>query len=528
MKFSDFVKYCKLIESSSSRKQKVVYLVQMLKNTKPEEVGPLVRLLLGRPFPPGSDYKLEIGPSTVYRVLRTLKGRQALLLNTEPTVLDVYRLLEKIARVEGEGSRRKKEALFRSLLSQLSQDGREYLLRSIFGEMRIGASEGVILEAIAQLANCPVDVVRRAYMFVGDLGRLAEIALRESKEGVESVRLEVFRPVKPMMAEMAYDLGRVLREHGGRTALEYKYDGIRVQIHGKGGKIRVFTRRLSEITQSVPDIVRVVADTVRADSFVLDGEAVGMVDGKPVPFQDIAKRVRRQRDLHKFLAKIPLKLYLFDILYLNSRVLVDEPYEKRWETLADIVPSELLAERRIVDNLKDAEDFYRKAIAEGHEGVMAKRLDSNYEPGHRGKKWFKIKQADTIDCVIIAAEWGHGRREGWLSDYHLAVLDEETGRFVMVGKTFKGLTDEEFEEMTKRLLELKVREEGYVVYVVPKIVVEVAYSEIQKSPRYESGFALRFARITRIRWDKDPYEVTTLKELRERYEKQFEAKARVT
>lgn len=527
MKFSEFVRYCKLVESTSSRKQKVIYLAELIKRAEPEEVGPLVRLLVGRPLPPHAEYKLDVGPATVYRVLRELKGHQALLLEAEPTVLDVYRLLERIARVEGEGSRRKKELLFKSLMSQLTDEGKEYLLRSIFGEMRIGASEGVVLEALASVCGCSLDAIRRAYMFVGDLGELAEIVIKKGKEGVESVTLELFRPVKPMLAEMAYDLGKVLKEHGGKTALEYKYDGIRVQIHGKGGKIRVFTRRLSDITQSVPDVVEAVLEHVRADSFVLDGEAVGIVGGKPVPFQDVAKRVRRQKGLHKFLAKIPLKLYLFDILYLNGKVLVDEPYERRWETLASVAPPDLLAERRVVESLEEAEEFYRRALDEGHEGVMAKRLDSNYEPGHRGKKWFKVKQADTIDCVIIAAEWGHGRREGWLSDYHLGVLDEESGRFVMVGKTFKGLTDEEFEEMTRRLLELKVAERGYVVYVVPKIVVEVAYSEIQKSPRYESGLALRFARITRIRWDKDPYDVTTLRELRERYERQFESKAKV-
>ena len=527
MRFSEFVKYCRLIESTSSRKQKVVYIAELIRKSSSEEVAALVRLLIGRPYPVHLEYRLDVGPATIYKALRDLRGQRALLAGSEPTVLEVYRTLEKIARARGEGSRTRKELLFKSLLSRVREEDREYLLRSIFGEMRIGANEGVVLEALASVCGCPLETIRRAYMFIGDLGELAEIVLTRGREGVENVRLKLFRPVKPMLAEMAYDLGKVLKEHGGVTALEYKYDGVRVQIHGKNGKVRVFTRRLSEITQSVPDLVKTVLAEVKADSYVLDGEAVGVVEGKPVPFQEIAKRVRRQRDLYRFLAKIPLRLYLFDVLYLNGEVMVDKPYEERWEALERIAPPELLAERVIVDELKKAEEFYQRAIAEGHEGVMAKRLDSNYEPGHRGKKWFKVKQADTIDCVIIAAEWGHGRRSGWLSDYHLAVLDEETGRYEMVGKTFKGLTDEEFEEMTKRLLELKVAEKGYVVYVVPKIVVEVAYAEIQKSPRYRSGLALRFARITRIRWDRDPTDITTLQELRRRYEEQFKSKARV-
>jgi len=388
----------------------------------------------------------------------------------------------------------------------------------------MGASEGVMLEALASVAGVTLDEMRRAYMFLGDVGELARIAVGRGASGVRSVKLTLFRPIKPMLADMAYDVREVLKEHGGTTALEYKYDGVRVQIHVKGDKVKVFTRRLTDITQSVPDVVEAVKEHVRAREAILDGEALGVVNGRPVPFQEIVRRVRRQRELKDFLRRVPLKLFLFDLLYLNGRVLIDEPYSERWKLLEEVAEAELLAKRRVVSSRLEAEDFLKSALEEGHEGVIGKMLNSSYEPGRRGRKWLKVKPADTVDCVIVAAEWGHGRRAGWLSDYYLAVRDEETGEFMVVGKTFKGLTDEEFKEMTKRLLELKVKEEGYVVYVVPRIVVEVAYNEIQRSPKYRSGLALRFARIVRIRWDKSPDEITTLQELKERYLRQFRHK----
>ena len=529
MKFSEFAELCSQLASVSSRKQKIAIIADALKKAD-GEVDILARFLTGTIFSPLSPLTLNVGPSMIYSALRSLRSaRQQLLVGeVDLSLRDVYKLFESLAKAGGEGSRRKKENLLAALFSRLSDEERQLLVRLIFGELRIGVNEGTVIDAIAEAWGCDEAEVRKAYMFLSDVGEVAAVAFKEGRRGIQSVTLQLFRPVRPMLAEMAYDLRNVLKQHGGVTALEYKYDGIRVQIHAKEGKIKVFSRRLSDITGQVPDVVSAVRSHIKAESFVLDGEAVGYVEGKPVPFQDIARRVQRQRELDKFLRKVPLKLFLFDILYLDGEVLVDLPYEERWKKLSSIASQEILVKRIVTGSLEEAEKFYRAALEEGHEGVMAKRLDSNYEPGTRGKKWFKVKSADTIDCVIIAAEWGHGRRSGWLSDYHLAVLDDETGGYVMVGKTFKGLTDEEFEEMTKRLLELKISERGYVVYVAPKIVVEVAYSEIQRSPRYRSGFALRFARITRIRWEKSPREITTLSDLRKRYEMQQEKKAELT
>jgi DNA ligase-1 len=264
--------------------------------------------------------------------------------------------------------------------------------------------------------------------------------------------------------------------------------------------------------------VEKVKVNVKAEKAILDGEALAIIGGKPVAFQDLLKRVRRKNEREKFFRELPFQLHLFDVIYLNGRTLVKEPYTSRRNILQEIVvDDEILAKLKAVYNKEEAQRFYEEALKEKHEGIMSKRATSLYKPGIRGSDWLKLKSYDTIDCVIIAAEWGHGRRRGWLSNYHLGVFDEKSGKFLSVGKTFKGLGDAEFEEMTRRLLQLKIWEDSYTVYVKPAIVVEVDYSEIQRSKRYPSGFALRFARIRRIRFDKQPEDATTLSELKRRY-----------
>ena len=265
---------------------------------------------------------------------------------------------------------------------------------------------------------------------------------------------------------------------------------------------------------------------ISAPEFVVEGEVVATGEGgRPLPFQDLMRRFRRVHEIDLMVKSIPLQLYLFDIIYMNGTLLIDEPYEKRWETLRRSTGGELLATRMITSDAAEAKKLMDAAINAGHEGLMAKALNSTYTPGVRGKKWFKIKPAETVDCVIVAADWGSGRRRGWLSNYHLGVRDEATGEFLVVGKTFKGLTDKEFTEITPKLLHLKTKETDYTVYVKPSIVVGVAYNEIQHSPHYKSGFALRFARITRFRDDKSPNDADTLQRLTELYQKQFKFKS---
>lgn len=527
VKYSDFIELCKKLENLQSRKEKIRTLADFLKRIEPEDARIAALLLSGRIFPEYKDMKLDIGVATVYKIIKNLNVRQSFLIERKLTLRDVYRLLEKIASIKGMDSRRRKEDILRNLLTSLSPNERDYLLRFIFGEVRIGVNEGLILEALSYALKCDIKIIRKAYMFIGDIGDLIYKAFTSDCEGLKNTKIELFRPVKPMLASMAYSVGEALRELGGREcAFEYKYDGVRIQVHKKEDKIRIFTRRLSDTTHSLPEVVDIVKYSVDASNIVLDGEVIGLKDGRPLPFQELVKRIKRQKNIHRMLKEIPVIPKFFDVLYLNGNTLVDFPYSKRWQLLENIIrEEEYLSKRIVTDDIKEAEFFFEQAIKSGHEGLIAKKLDSNYTPGIRGKKWLKIKKTETIDAVIVAAEWGHGRRRGWLSDYYLAVVDDKSGEYVVVGKTFKGLTDEEFKEMTKRLLEIKIREEGYVVIVKPIIVVEVAYGEIQKSPKYKSGMALRFARITRIRFDKNPKEVTTLSELRERYEKQFEHKS---
>jgi len=481
--FSDAVQLFLRLEKTSSRIDKVRYLVDFIYKLSKDEYEPFIRILSGKIFPSYSNKTLDVGGALVFNVLKKVKD--------------------------------------------LSDVEIEYLLRSIFGEMRIGVSEGIILEAFSKLVDIDLDKVRRAYMFIGDIGDLARILAYKGGRGILDAHITLFRPVKPMLAEMSYDLREVFKEFRGIAGLEFKYDGVRIQVHKSKNNIKIFSRRLTDITSSFPELLKIFREKIFADKAILDGEVIGIVEGKPIRFQDLAKRVRRRYDIEKMVYKIPLKPYFFDILYLNGEILVEKPYVDRWNILSKIVDKDLLAERIITENIQTAKSFLKKAESLGHEGIMAKRLDSDYTPGIRGKKWFKIKPADTLDLVIVGAEWGHGRRRGWLSDYYLAVYDDENDEFLIVGKTFKGLTDDEFREMTKRLLELKIEDHGYMVKVKPEIVVEVAYNEIQQSSRYRSGYALRFARIIRIRFDRNPHDITTLKELKKRYEIQFKYKSQI-
>ncbi len=344
--------------------------------------------------------------------------------------------------------------------------------------------------------------------------------------GLQQVDIKLFVPLLPMLSELSQDFNEIFTAHGGRTALEFKYDGARVQIHKDGEQVRIWSRRLSEVTRSIPEIVEIARRELHGDSFILDAEVVAVgKTGGPFLSRSSCAAFDAIHEFESAAKEIPLVLHLFDCLFLNGSSLIDETYAQRWSNLEAITGGKYLALRKITGDKDEATVFLQEALAAGHEGLMAKALDSPYMPGNRGKLWFKIKPAETVDCVIAAADRGSGRRRGWLSNYHLAVADG-AGGFAPVGKTFKGLTDKEFTEMTARLKELQLADDGYTVTVKPEVVVEVAYNEIQRSPQYSSGFALRFARITRIRDDKSPEQSTTLSELQALYERQFIAKSR--
>lgn len=524
MTLEEFSRLCRDLAATTKRLLKIALVADALRRLDPEEVPWAVAFLAGCPLPRSDPRDLGVSWATLARVReRAAPAERGGTL----TLLDAAETFGAIAAASGPGSRREKERRLADLLGRASEEEAEVLVHVLMGEMRIGVHEGLIQEAVARAAGVDAGLVRRAALFLGDLSEVARVALGEGVERLEAVSPRLFVPLLPMMAEMAGGLEEVFEEHGGRTALEVKYDGARIQLHKAGDEVRIWSRRLSEVTASLPDIVELARARLLATEAILDGEVVAIgADGRPLPFQELMRRFRRVHDVAQTARDLPLALYLFDCLYAAGRSLIDEPYAARWEVLARVTAGRHLARRIIPGDLGEGQAFLAEALAAGHEGVMAKALSSPYTPGVRGRRWFKVKLAERLDCVIVAADRGSGRRQGWLSNYHLAVRDEANGGFAEVGKTFKGLTDAEFAEMTARLLALKTGDDGVTVRVRPEVVVEVGYNEIQRSPHYPSGYALRFARITRIRDDKSPAQADTLGRLRQLYDRQFEVKSR--
>jgi len=522
--FSDFASLCYELEKTPSRLAKVVVAADYLRRLEPDEIRFGVAFLSGRPFPVSDPRTLDIGPGSFAHAAEVPETETA--ARPALTIKDVADSFAQIAEAAGKGSRDQKYSRLRELIKMTSIRERPILFRLLQGELRIGLHDGLIQEALARASDTPLKTVRRAALFLSDLAEVAVIALTDGAPGLERVDIKLFVPLLPMLSELSEDFEEIFKAHGGESALEYKYDGARVQLHKDCDRMRIWSRRLTEVTGSLPEIVEIARNKLQGESFILDAEVVATgTDGRPFPFQELMRRFRRVHGVEAAANEIPLSLYLFDCLYLNGRSLIDEAYDARWRTLEDISGGSYLAARKITNDKAQAESFLRESMAAGHEGLMAKALQSPYMPGNRGKFWFKVKPAETIDCAIVAADRGSGRRRGWLSNYHLAVADG-AGGYAPVGKTFKGLTDRQFVEMTERLHALQIDDNGYTVAVKPEVVVEVTYNEIQKSPQYSSGFALRFARITRIRDDKGPPQITTLAELQALYERQFLTKSR--
>ncbi|TMI67688.1 ATP-dependent DNA ligase [Candidatus Bathyarchaeota archaeon] len=524
--FQKLAELCQNLEQTTKRGEKTRLIADFLRSVDPSEISDATLFLVGKPFPESDPRVLEVSYATISEASRNLG--QTRLSEAPLAIHDVFRTFDKVSEATGAGSRVRKLSLIQTLLTQASPVESEYLVRMMFGEMRIGVVEGIVQDAISLASGAPKELVRRASMLHGDIGDIAKIAITGGPKELQRIGIHLFIPVKPMLAEMAETLETVLREHPDGSAFEYKLDGARIQIHKSGDKVRIYSRRLTDVTDSIGEIVAFAKTKVDASEYLIEGEVVGIgKNGRPIPFQDLMRRFRRVHEIQAMTERIPLKIYLFDALYVDGRTLIDERYSERWEILASLAGEDYLAPRIVEQDKKEISRFFDLAIKEGHEGLMAKSLSSNYSPGARGKKWFKLKRDDKLDIVIVAAEWGSGRRVGWLSNYHLAVLDQETGEYQMIGKTFKGLTDAEFDMITKRLQELKTHEDKWTVYVKPSIVAEVTYNEVQKSPRYKSGFALRFARITSFREDKSPEDADTIQRLRQLYEKQFEKKSRL-
>jgi ATP-dependent DNA ligase I len=413
-----------------------------------------------------------------------------------------------IGAVAGKGSAAARKALVGELFGRATEAEQRFLSGLLSGELRQGALEGVMTDAVARAASVPVAEIRRAMMLRGSLGAVAAAALAGGTPALQAFGLEVGQPVRPMLAASATSISDALAKIGDgvAAAVEWKLDGIRIQAHLSDGEVRLFTRTLDEITGRLPEVVATLAK-LPVRTAVLDGELIALrEDGRPLPFQDTSARAASADGQDG----PPLSVFLFDALHADGTDLIDLPDAERHAELARVAPPELLMPRLVTGSADEATAFFRDAISRGHEGVVVKSLEVPYAAGRRGAGWIKVKPRHTLDLVVLAVEWGHGRRRGWLSNLHLAARDPATGGFVMLGKTFKGLTDELLTWQTSRLLALEDRRDSYTVYVRPELVVEIAFDGVQRSPRYPGGLALRFARVLRYREDKTAAEADTI------------------
>ncbi len=504
MDLQDLVETSRKIADTSRRLEKIDLLAGFLRKLGPGEIPIAISYLSGNL----RQGKIGIG----YAAIRDA-GCTAPSSSQPLTLAEVDSIFGQIAAVSGPGSSARRAELIRGMLSRVQPEERDFLSRLIVGELRQGSLEGIMIEALARAAGVPPEKMRTAAMLSGDLLLAGQAALEKGAAGLEPFEIRVLYPLQPMLAQSAADVADAM-ESLREAALEYKMDGIRIQAHKLGSEIRVFTRNLNDVTGAVPDLAEILL-RLPAKEAVLDGEALAFRDGgKPHSFQVTMRRFGRKLDVAEMRRKLPLIPFFFDCLYLEGQSLLSRSEDERFSYLKNGVPPMYLMPRILTAEQSVAERFLAEARAAGHEGIMAKAPGSPYEPGKRSNAWLKVKPAHTLDLVILAAEWGHGRRRGWLSNLHLGALDQESGHFVMLGKTFKGLTDSMLDWQTKRLLELEISRDPWTVYVRPELVVEVAFNDIQSSPHYPAGLALRFARVKRYRTDKSPQEADTLETVR--------------
>jgi DNA ligase-1 len=499
------------LSANSSRLAKVRALAAFLRTLGPDEIETAVLYLAGET----PQARSGIGPTLLQPACA---GPSA----DEPTlqILEASRLLDEAAEARGPGSQATRTSLLRALFSRATATEREFLMRLLLGDLRQGALTGVMVDAIASASGVPLKDVRRAVMYAGNLGIVARVSLLEGSGRLDQFHLAILSPIAPMLAQTSPDVADALQQLEGEVAFDWKMDGARIQVHRSEDAIRIYTRNLNEVTTAVPEIV----ETIRAlpvRDLILDGEAIAYnPDGRPHPFQVTMRRFGRRLAVEESRARLPLQAYFFDCLRSGGRTLVDRPARERFAAMAMALPDSLHIPRLVTRDLTDARRFYEAALAAGHEGVMAKSLDAPYEAGNRGAGWLKIKRAHTLDLVVLAAEWGHGRRTGRLSNLHLGALDPATGEYVMLGKTFKGLTDSMLEWQTREFLAREVRRDAGTVFVRPELVVEIAFSDLQASPRYPGGLALRLARVKRYREDKRATEADTMTSVRRIFESQ--------
>ncbi len=505
MLLSDLVHASDRAAATSSRNEKIAILADALRRATPEDEAIAVAWLSGT-LPQG---RIGLGPAAVREA-----WPPAAATSPEVTVSEVDAAFARMAALEGAGSTAERVRLLAALLARATAREQDFLARLVLGELRQGALESLVADAVAKATGVAASRVRRALQLSGDLPTVAAAARRGGVHALDSFGVRLFRPVQPMLASTAEDPDDALARLG-TASLDWKLDGARIQVHRQGDEVRIYSRRLNEVTHAAPELVEAVR-ALPASSLVLDGEAVALApDRRPRPFQETMRRFGRRLDVDRMRRELPLSPFFFDLLYVDGSSLIDQPSEEPFAALDALVAPRERVPRLVTGDAGAAADFLRAARRAGHEGLVAKALDATYDAGRRGGAWLKLKPADTLDLVVLAAEWGHGRRKGWLSNLHLGARDAGGGGFVMLGKTFKGMTDRVLEWQTRELLARELGRERHVVHVRPELVVEVAFEGLQTSPRYPAGLALRFARIKRYRTDKTAAEADTIARVRE-------------
>ena len=544
MLFSELVGVFEKLRKTSSRLEKTAIIADFIRGVPADDLPIIVTFLTGRVFPLWDERKIGIASQTIIKIISTItynpetkvvesykttghlgvtawgmfqKRKQTMFFEAEEiSVRDVFDTFVEIAKMTGAGSATKKQKILIGLLHRATPKEAEYIISLAMEYVLSGAKEGVMEEAVARGFNVPVDLVRRANMLTSDLGETAKVAMLAGEPGLRAINIRPMRPVRPMLAQNVASIQEALDAMGGRADFETKYDGARLQVHKLGDEVRLYSRRLENLTDALPEIVDYVRLSVKADSAILDSECIATdpKTGRPVPFQNILTRLRRIYDVEEKKKLFPLFLRPFDILYLNGESKIDLPLSERRQILETaVVPLDETcrpALALITDDVNAAKELFKESLTSGNEGLMAKDLNATYSPGIRGKKMVKIKEVlDTLDLAIISAEWGHGRKAGWLTSFEVAALDENTDQYVVLGRVASGFSDEQLIEMTERLKPLIHAEHGRIVDVKPDVIVEVKFQEIQKSPIYSSGYALRFPRLVRVRDDLSPEEVNS-------------------
>lgn len=546
--FEQFAKVCNTIEHISGSLEITTNVANFLKEVSDEELPIVTRFIMGHVFPVWSNKELGIGPNLLYSAISKtsslpVKRIQELVKETgdvglalekaiisgkthlkffsegeQLSIKEVYSRFEKISELNGKGSQEAKIRNLQYLFSLARPTEIVYLSRLSIEELRIGVGEGLVRNAIAESFNVPPELVERGILLTNDPGLVALTAKKEGRQGLLELGVMIKRPLRMMLAQIGPGINETVKEMGF-VAVEWKFDGARVQIHKDENEITIYSRKLEDVTSSLPDILKSIRSNVSAKSVILDGEAVAIgKDNRPMAFQEILRRFRRKYDISTTAQQIPLYLNLFDILYLNGESLIDVPLAMRREKLEEACDGSIVAKQTITDDPAVIEIIYKEALLAGHEGVMLKNPRSFYSPGKRGKNWLKLKPImETLDLVVIGGEWGEGRRTKFIGSYLLACRDPYSEKFLPIGRVATGISDEQLEDLTKLFKDMIILENGIHVDIEPKIVFEVAFEEIQKSPNYESGYALRFPRLVNVRSDKSIEDADSIERIEELY-----------